>query len=43
MTAVFEKLGDTYPARMNLAQQGAFQIGYYHQMQANYAKDKKEG
>ncbi|MCI8623299.1 MAG: type I-C CRISPR-associated protein Cas8c/Csd1 [Provencibacterium sp.] len=29
-----EKLGESYPARMNLPQQGAFQLGYYHQVQA---------
>lgn len=39
---LFAKLGDSYPARMNLAQQGAFQIGYYHQTQANYSNSKKE-
>lgn len=25
------KLGESYPARMTLAQQGAFDLGYYHQ------------
>lgn len=39
---LFAKLGESYPARMNLAQQGAFQIGYYHQTQANYSNSKKE-
>ena len=34
LSAVMEKLGECYPARLNLAQQGAFQLGYYHQTQA---------
>lgn len=39
---LFSKLGETYPARMNLAQQGAFQLGYYHQTQQRYTKQQEE-
>lgn len=36
-------LGENYPARMNLAQQGAFDLGYYHQKQKWHAmKEEKE-
>lgn len=40
-----EILGENYPARMNLAQQGAFDLGYYHQTQKRYTKkeDKENG
>ena len=31
-------LGESYPARMTLAQQGAFDLGYYHQIQKFYEK-----
>lgn len=45
LTEIFSKLGETYPDRLNLAQQGSFQLGYYHQMQALYPtkEDKKNG
>ena len=33
-----DRLGEGYPARMNLPQQGAFQLGYYHQTQDRYQK-----
>ena len=32
----------TLPARMTLPEQGAFQLGYYHETQKRYAKSKKE-
>ena len=31
-------LGESYPTRMTLAQQGAFDLGYYHQTQKRYTK-----
>ena len=31
-------LGESYPAHMNLAQQGSFNLGYYHQTQKRYEK-----
>jgi CRISPR-associated protein Csd1 len=42
LEAVMEKLGEEYPARMNLQQQGAFQLGYYHQTVARYQGKNKE-
>ena len=35
-------LGKSYPARMTLAQQGAFDLGYYHQTQKRYTKKEEE-
>lgn len=35
-------LGESYPARMTLAQQGSFDLGYYHQTQKRYEGKKKE-
>ena len=31
----------TFPARMSLPEQGAFQLGYYHQTQARYQKKEE--
>ena len=35
-------LGESYPARMTLAQQGSFDLGYYHQTQKRYTKTEEE-
>ena len=35
-------LGESYPVRMTLAQQGAFDLGYYHQTQKRYTKKEEE-
>ena len=35
-------LGESYPARMTLAQQGAFDLGYYHQKQKRYTKKEEK-
>ena len=35
-------LGENYPARMTLAQQGSFDLGYYHQTQRRYTKKEEE-
>ena len=43
ITELCSCLGKSYPARMSLSQQGAFQLGYYHQTQARYQeKEEKE-
>lgn len=42
LSELLAKLGETYPARMNLPQQGSFQLGYYHQTQARYAKKEEK-
>ena len=36
------RLGENYPVRLNLAQQGSFQLGYYHETQARYQPKNKE-
>ena len=38
LTELMSKLGETYPNRMTLPQQGAFQLGYYHQTQYRFTK-----
>ena len=35
-------LGENYPVRMTLAQQGAFDLGYYHQTQRRYTKKEDQ-
>ena len=35
-------LGENYPARMTLAQQGSFDLGYYHQTQKRYTKKEEK-
>lgn len=35
------RIGENYPKRMNLPQQGSFQLGYYHQTQARYQKKEE--
>lgn len=42
LTELMAKLGECYPTRMNLPQQGAFQLGYYHQTQARYEKKEEK-
>ena len=42
LTELFSKLdGTEYPARLNLPQQGSFQLGYYCQTQARYQKKEE--
>lgn len=35
-------LGEEYPSRLNLPQQGAFDLGYYHQTQKRYEKKEEK-
>ena len=42
LTTLLAKLGESYPARLNLPQQGCFQLGYYHQIQARYEKKEEK-
>lgn len=37
-----EKIREPYPARLSLPEQGAFQIGYYHQTQKRYTKKEEQ-
>ena len=41
ITAICGMIGETLPALMNLPEQSAFQLGYYHETQKRYTK--KEG
>ena len=41
LTDLLNRLGENYPTRMNLPQQGAFQLGYYQQLQARYQKKEE--
>lgn len=36
------KMSTAFPTRMTLPEQGAFEIGYYHQTQKNFAKKNQE-
>ena len=42
LTELLDKLGESFPAHLSIPEQGAFQLGYYHQTQARYAKKNKE-
>ena len=42
IAALMERLDQPFPARMNLPEQGAFELGYYHQRQKNFTR-KQEG
>ena len=42
LTDLMVKLSQPYPAHMTLPEQGAFEIGYYHQTQKRYEKKDKE-
>lgn len=41
LTDLTAKLRETFPDRLSLPQQGAFQLGYYHQTQARYTKKEE--
>ena len=41
LTDLCARIGESYPKRMNLPQQGSFQLGYYHQTQARYQKKEE--
>ena len=42
VSALMSNLGETYPARLTLPEQGAFQLGYYHQTQKRYEKKEEQ-
>ena len=39
---IMDKLGESYPTHLSIPEQGAFQLGYYHQTQNRYTKKNKE-
>lgn len=42
LQALYGVLGEEFPQRLNLPQQGSFQLGYYHQTQARYQKKEEK-
>ena len=42
ITELISKLGEGYPPRLNLPQQGSFQLGYYHQTQSRFEKKEEK-
>ena len=42
LTELLSRLGESYPVRMNLPQQGSFQLGYYHQTQSRFEKKEEK-
>ena len=42
ITELISKLGESYPPRMSLPQQGCFQLGYYHQTQSRFEKKEEK-
>lgn len=43
LTELMAQLPETgFPARLSLPEQGAFEIGYYHQTQKRFAKKNEE-
>ena len=42
ITALASVLGEEYPARLSLPQQGSFNLGYYHQTQKRYEKKEEK-
>lgn len=41
LTELESRIAETLPVRLNLQEQGAFQLGYYHQTQKRYEKKEK--
>lgn len=39
---IMDKLGEEYPVRMTMPQQGSFHLGYYHQTQKRYQKKEEK-
>ncbi len=42
ITDLLSILGDAFPTRLNLPQQGSFDLGYYHQTQKRYTKKEEQ-
>ena len=40
---IMDKFGGGFPRILNMPERGAFQLGYYHQVQENYKKNEKGG
>ncbi|MDR0890455.1 MAG: type I-C CRISPR-associated protein Cas8c/Csd1, partial [Oscillospiraceae bacterium] len=42
LTSALAPVGEDYPARLSLAQQGSFQLGYYHATQKRFEKKEEK-
>ena len=42
ITGIVAKMDAPFPNRMSLSEQGAFQIGYYHETQRRYTKKEEQ-
>lgn len=42
ITALKDIIGETYPMRLNLVEQGSFDLGYYHQNQRRFTKKEEK-
>ncbi len=42
ITAILSILGETYPARLSLPEQGSFYLGYYHQKEKRFEKKENQ-
>lgn len=42
LAALMGVLGESYPARLTLAEQGSFHLGYYHQRQRRFTKKEEQ-
>lgn len=42
LTSLFGNIGESYPARLSLQDQGIFQLGYYHQKQQLFTKKEDQ-
>ena len=42
LTALLSAFSDHYPSHLSLPEQGAFQLGYYHQTQKRYEKKEEK-
>lgn len=42
ISGLVSKMNADFPTRMTLPEQGAFEIGYYHQVQKNFTKKNEE-
>lgn len=40
--SIMEKLGEEFPNRLTLPEQGSFYLGYYHQTQKRYEKKEEK-
>lgn len=41
ITEILDALGEEWPKKLDLAQQGAFQLGYYHEKKDLYTKKER--